>query len=64
MCIEEYGRFYIQEQTIAHKGGSVHAFFEVGDIVNVDGVKRYKVSNDQSFKSREEALQWIEQQGD
>lgn len=63
MDIEERGRFYIERQTIGDNDGREHAFYDVGEIVEAGGVKRYKVSNDHSFKTREEALAWIDAQG-
>lgn len=64
MDIEEHGRFYIDRQTIRDNDGRVVEFYDIGEIVTVAGVKRYKVSNDVSFKTRKEELDWIRQQGD
>ena len=64
MDIEEHGAFYIQRQTIGDRDGGVAEFYDVGSISTATGVKRYKVSNDLSFKTRQEALDWIAQQPD
>ncbi|MCI9865063.1 hypothetical protein RHIZ_03790 [Rhizobium skierniewicense] len=64
MDIEDHGRFYIERQTIRDNDGRDHAFFDVGEISFATGVKRYKVSNDVSFKTRDAAIEWIQKQKD
>jgi hypothetical protein len=58
---EERGNHYLQRKTISHSTGTVE-YWEVGDIIRVGGVERYRASSDFAGKTREEAIQWIERQ--
>lgn len=62
--IEDYGRFYIQKQTIADGDGNVHQLFDVGEISYATGNKRYKLSSEEGFTTRDEAIAWIRSQPD
>lgn len=62
MDIEEHGDFYIQRQTISDADGRVTEYFDVGQIIEINGRRIYKVSSQAGFSNRDDALLWIEKQ--
>ncbi|GAB1581734.1 hypothetical protein [Phyllobacterium phragmitis] len=59
---EEIGNYYIEMQTIADSDGRVRYFYDVGKIIEKDGVRRYHPSSDFGANTREEAIEWIKHQ--